>query len=356
MDWSLIIFIAVVTFFIYRGYRKGIIGSLSRILSLIAGYITAIIYTGQLSAMLETQIPLRGLSALIAASVTLFFAAGFAVSLIFWVIRKIMPGNKSSSAASSIGGALVGLLTGVIMAVVVVWSFAFVRDMQTDNKLAEIEKPQKSPTEIMSNRVASKVVSTALVLADAKSEVAQLSAALVESPAEIAQQAKRLTSSQDLNELLSDPDNQSVLNSGDIEAVKALPAFQQLAKNPDMQALAKSAGMLDGSPDGTDSIDTALASQMTDIWARMQRVKNDQRVQEILQDPEFQQKIQSGNPVDLLTNTGLLKLADIIFEGKGGGAIEESGDSSSSKQEKTIYSWTDENGKIHYSDKEPEPE
>ena len=45
----------------------------------------------------------------------------------------------------------------------------------------------------------------------------------------------------------------------------------------------------------------------------MQRVKNDARVQEIVSDPQFQQKLQSGNPLDLLTDLRLLELANIIF-------------------------------------------
>ncbi len=42
------------------------------------------------------------------------------------------------------------------------------------------------------------------------------------------------------------------------------------------------------------------------------------------------------------------------FYTSGRDITDKSGDSSSSKQEKTIYSWTDEGGKIHYSDKEPQ--
>lgn len=354
MDWSLIIFIAVIAFFTYRGYRKGLLKSLSRILSLVAGYIAAILYTGQLAAFIESQTLLRGLVALISASVILFFAAGFAVGIIFWVISKIMRENENSSATSSIGGALAGLLVGVLVAVVIVWTYAFMRDMQATTEITESEKPDKSAIESLTSRVASKAVKAALVFGDAKSEIAKLGAALVESPAEIAQQAKRLTNSNELGALLGDPKNQRILNSGDIEAVKTLSAFQQLASNPDMQALAISAGMLDDSPDGTTSIDTALASRLTDTWGRMQRVKNDQRVQAILQNPEFQQKIQSDNPLDLLTNSGLLELADIIFEDGGEVPPINNETQGQSKKENKIFSWTDDKGRVHYSDEEPE--
>ncbi len=354
MDWSLIIFIAVTAFFSYRGYRKGLLKSLSRVLGLLAGYIAAILYSSQTSIVVGNQTPLHGITAIITASAMLFFTAAFAVAVVFWMIGKVLPQRDNNSTSSSIGGALVGLPTGLIVAVIIVWLFVFLRDMQPQVRITEHKGLQKSPIENITRHVASKAVKTALSLAKAEPEIAKLGAAMVESPADIAQQAQRLAGSNNLSTLLGDPKNQNVLNSGDVEAVKQLPAFQQLVNNPDMLALSKSAGMLDESTDNTDAMEAALATQLTDIWGRMQRVKNDQRIQAILEDPEFQQKIQSGNPVDLLTNTRLIELADIIFEDKSEDAIAESDDSNSSIKEKTIYSWTDENGKVHYSDKAPE--
>ena len=55
MDWSLIIFVVVVLFFGYRGYRKGLLRSLSRVLSLLAGYVAAILYATHVSSLLESK-------------------------------------------------------------------------------------------------------------------------------------------------------------------------------------------------------------------------------------------------------------------------------------------------------------
>lgn len=127
---------------------------------------------------------------------------------------------------------------------------------------------------------------------------------------------KQRTRIKALNNLLADPENQAVLNSGDIDAVRALPAFRQLVNNPDMATLAELAGMRGNSDENDKTVETALANQLTSIWLRMQHIKNNPRAQEILEDAEFQQKIQSGNPVDLLTNAKLLELADMIFKDK----------------------------------------
>jgi uncharacterized membrane protein required for colicin V production len=367
MDWSLIIFIFVLTFFAYRGYKKGLLKSLSRVLSLIAGYVVAILYAGYISKLVESNTPLQGIAAFVAASLMLFIGAGIAINLLFRIIGELMPEEHSESKGSSLGGAAVGLVVGLVVAVAVVWIFAFVRDMQPDHEVATPTPVPKSAIENFASTAASKVVSTAMNLGSAKPEVISLSTALIESPGEVTQQAQRLANSNDINALLRDPANQAVINSNDIEALQALPAFQQLAKNPDLLALTKSAGMVDDS-DNTAAVEAELASQITDIWGRMQRMKNDTRVQEILSDPEFQQKIQSGNPIDMLSNAKLLELANIIFADEAGttNAAGEANNTtnqvqadkaSTKKPEKKgtlVYSWTDKNGKTHFSDQPTE--
>ena len=359
MDWPLIIFILILAYFAYRGFKKGLLKSLSRVLSLVAGYVAAILYAGTVSKLVESNTPLEGITAFVAASMMLFIVAGIAVNLLFRIIGSLMPEEHSQSKGSSFGGTAVGLAVGLVVAVSVVWGFAFVRDMKSEPELATAVQAPKSAIETFASSAASQVVSTAMNLGKARPEVVSLSTALIESPGEIAQQAQRLANSDDINALLSDPENQAVINSNDLDALQALPAFKQLVKNPDLLALTKSAGMVDKTGN-TAAAEAELASQITDIWGRMQHVKNDVRVQEILSDPEFQQKIQSGNPIDMLSNAKLLELADIIFDDESSPTINKTNQvqaeqpltKQAEKKGTLIYSWTDKNGKKHYSDKQ----
>jgi hypothetical protein len=286
----------------------------------------------------------------------LFIGAGFAVNLLFWIVTKLLIEDETVSWPSSIGGAVLGSVVGVLLAIVIVWTYALLRDIRPTTKFDTATQTSPSEVEHLVSKVAGKAVNTAMSLSSAEPEVARLSAALVESPAEIGQQAQRLIQSQDLAALLQDPNNQAILNSGDTAALQQLPAFQQLVKNPDLQALASSAGMLDRVAVSDQTVEAELAIQLTDIWSRMQRLKNDARMQEILADPEFQRKIQSGNPMELLTNPRLLELADIIFSDSAASENTAAPDDTSTKpkSEKKLYSWTDEGGTIHYSDVDPD--
>lgn len=369
MDWSLAIFVVVILFFAYRGYRNGLLKSVSRILGLVVGYVAAILYSEQVAAILEQHSQLKGIVAFISASLILFVGASIAVGIVFWLINKLLPSAEKST-ASSLAGASLGSLVGLVAAIAIVWTFVFVRDMSPASNALATEPMESSRIESLVSKVAGKAVATAMTLVSATPEIKNLGTALVEAPADTAQMAQRLAQSNDINELLGNPDNRAILDSGDARAVQSLPAFQQLANNPDMLALAKSAGMLDQAGGDSEAMQTALAGQVTDIWGRLQRVQNDQRVQEIISDPEFQRKVQSGNPLDLLTNDRLLELADIIFAEETASvdgtaspaanrATPDSGSTEDSSQlepkKKThLYSWTDENGVIHISDVDPD--
>lgn len=357
MDWSLIISIVIIGFFIYRGYKKGLLASISRMLSLIAGYTAAIFFSKELSATIESLGLLQGIAALIAASLALFTGAAFAVSLVFWLINRLTATRAENSPISSLGGSVLGLLTGVVVAVIAVWSFTTVRDIQSEAKATQAAARNTSFVETIASRVTSMAVQTALSLTEAKPEITRLGATLAASPARVAQHTQSLADSKVLNNLLADPVNQQVLDSGNVEAVKALPAFQQLVNDPDMLALTKLAGMQNNSANNKNTVETTLANQLTANWLKMQSIKNNPRVQEILEDGEFQRKIQSGNPIDLLSNAKLLELADMIFEDNFDQAEIEKVEQSSpatEQNERAIYEWVDENGRVHFSDKSPE--
>ena len=360
MDLSLLIFIIVVGYFAYRGYRNGLLKSTSRVLSLVAGYACAILFTGDMTPVVEAQLGLEGIIALITASLILFFGAGFIVGVLFWISAKLLFDDKERSTGSNLGGAAIGTVVGVLFAIVIVWALAFARDMSIASKQATTSIEEPSQIESLANKVASTALSTALSMGPAEPEVARLSAALLESPAEITARGQRLMESPDLQNLLRNPNNQRVLNSGNAAAVQKLPAFQALVQNPDMLAIAASAGLQEEAEKNGLTMEAELARQFTDIWGRTQRVKNNPRVQEIINDPAFQARVMSGNPMQLLNSSELLELSDIIFSDEAAPPVDtasttDQGQSEVQKKEpKKLYKWTDSSGRIYYSDKKPD--
>ena len=368
MNTSVILFGLVMVFFAYRGYKNGFLKSLSRVLSLIAGYVASILYTEQVAAILTSRFQLEGIISFIAGALILFFGAAAAVIIAFWMISQLAEEEESRSTASSVGGMFIGSIVGLIVAIVSVWSFTFVRDFQSDPGAATLAHTDNNQVEKFASQAIGKATSTAMSLGSVDPEISRLSASLIEQPARVSQLIQRLMNSAELEALLADPQTQTILASGDVYALQQLPALQQLLQNPDFLELAESSGMLTETGTTNVSADILVANRMTEIWGRMEAVKNDARVQEILHDPAFRQQVMSGNPLDILTNPQLLELANIIFSrpSSPGNLNETTGTENTAqprsvvKQQATsekaskIYSWTDENGQIHISDIKPE--
>jgi hypothetical protein len=110
--------------------------------------------------------------------------------------------------------------------------------------------------------------------------------------------------------------------------------------------------MMDKSGSNDQAAEIQLATQFSDIWHRVQNVKNDPQVQEILNDPEFQNDLQSGNSFTLLTDTRMLQLADIVFSDRAspaGQPVSTEGNQDKPKKHTEIYHWIDEQGREHFS-------
>lgn len=354
MDLSLIIFLIVIAFFIYRGYRQGLLRSMAGILSLVAGYLSVIFFARPTASYLQSQTGLQGFLPTILAAFIMFIVASIAVRILFAIVEKMLPQSKSASRASLFGGAAVGLLTGIVVATVAVWGLNYVREMNgiAVTNTEGFSDSEDTVIERFVNQLAGKVVGGALSLADTQPEIIRLSTALIESPALITQRVKRLSMSPDLQQLLRDPDNQATLNSGDIAALQSLPAFRQLMQNEDMRALAQTV-VLDGDASNTEAGEAQLAAKFSDIWLRVQRVKNDQRVQEIINNPEFTQKLQNADTLALLRNGQLMELAGIILSDDAAAAPPAQTEEEKPIPPTRVYSWKDANGRLQYSDKDP---
>ncbi len=354
MDWSLILFVGIVLLCAWRGYRLGLLRSLARVLSLIAGYVAAILFGARAGEWLDKLTPLDGLVAFAAAAVLLFIAASLAVSLAFALVGKLIGTDERPSPASAWGGSAIGVLVGVILAVIAVWVYAFVRDLDSDGTATARAEP--GLVESMSQRVVGGATYAAVKLVADDPEVAGLGAALMEAPAETARHARRLTESAEFEALLADPRNRVVLDSGKPELVRKLPALRRLAQNEDLRALAGSTGLgvdPDVDPAGFDA---ALAERVTDTWMRVRAVQNDPRVQEIMNDPDFQANLQSGSTLDLLGNAKLLELVNIIFADAGADPLSGSpaGAGAVNAEPGEVHRWVDDKGRVHYGDSPPE--
>lgn len=411
-----IIFIVILAFFTWRGYQKGFVGAISRVLSFIVAYPAAIFLTKPFANILRAYTGLDGLILYLVAGCTIFLVASLLVTLILNSLASLAPSNSITEMGSKVGGVVFGAIIGGVFGLIAVYLIDLV--IKPAAPVLANQQQQKSPSapsdeeaesikqyvvdggapvtqtpsasndsfianDSFINSAAKKLVSTAastavgIITSDKGSS--QLTKTLTQDPQAMLNHVQNMTNNGEVKKLLSDPEFQAELNHGNVESLMQNKDFQQLLKNPDMQAIISS-------EDSSDkSTEQAAAEKMIQAWQKVVVLKTDPRVLDIVNDPAFQAQLNSPNKLPLLMNPKMRQLSEIIFsdgsedettkpvkpvpagqksnvhytleditQGTGQKAKEESLTDTHKREEQPeekVYRWTDENGKVHYSDK-----
>jgi uncharacterized membrane protein required for colicin V production len=393
MHLTTIVFFALLAFFTWRGYRKGFIGSITRVLGWIVAYPAAIIFTKPLAKLIMQHTPLEGLIVYFIAGSSIFLLVSFLVSVLLNQLAKLIPDTDATQTGSKIGGAGVGVLMGALMGLLVVYGIGLVitpkaqPQLQANNAAApdnstalnnygrtpangvphirDLAKSNDSFIETSAKKLIGTAAATAVDLALDDKTTTQITKAFVENPQTMLTHVQQVANDGQMKDLMADEKIQSILTTGDTHALMRDPAFKELMNNPSVQALMSQSDVT--SERGAQ----AAAEKMVQAWSRVQTIKHDPRVIAILNDPEFQQQLNSSNKLPLMMNPKLNQLTEIIFSsettpanGMGTYRVQDVNEASihtaqaptesaaaDEKPATTIYRWTDENGQVHYSDK-----
>lgn len=397
MHISTIVFFALLAFFTWRGYQKGFIQSITRILSWIVAYPAAIFFTKPFAKWIIANTALDGLLVYFIAGASIFLVVSLIVTILLNLLAKLIPENETTAMGSKIGGAGVGVLMGALIGLLVVYGLSVVITPKTaptaiasnntateaattiDNensttavgvpRITDLEKNRDSFIEASAKKLIGTAAATAVDLALDDKTTTQVTKAFVENPQSMLTNVQQVVNNDQLKQLMTDEKIQSIMTTGDTHALMNNPAFKELMNNPNVQALMTQSDV------DSDAGSQAAAEKMITAWNRVQTIKHDPRVIAIISDPEFQQQLNSPNKLQLMMNPKLNQLTEIIFSNEtipangmtkyqvqDVNSTNQAGTAASNniqtvpadddgKAPTTIYRWTDENGQVHYSDK-----
>jgi len=398
MNIATLVFIIIVAGFMWRGYTKGFIGAITRILSWLIAYPAAIFFTRPVAKLLIQYTPLDGMVVYFVAGSAIFLSVAFAVSLLLAGIAKLIPKSDTTETSSKIGGAGVGMLMGSVAGLLAVYIITLLptannapstiiatSDIETSRqqtapsttdstitvpKIHELESAKDSFIEASAKKLIGSAAATAVNVALNDSTATQVTKAFIENPQTMLTHVQHVSNDGKIKELLADEKIQSMLSTGDVNALMKEQGFTELMADEHMQALIATA---DNKAIGTNGQQVA-AEKMVAAWQRANDLKNDPRIIAILSDPEFQKQLNSPNKLALMMNPKLNQLTEIIFSDgpatqnhsnnihQSNTAISATSPTATTSPTQTttpeekpptkIYRWTDENGKVHYSDKE----
>lgn len=416
MSMTTIVFIVILLFFMWRGYQKGFVGAISKVLSFLVAYPAAIFLTKPFANLLRNYIGVDGLILFLIAGCTIFAAVSLIVTLLLNGIARLIPQNQFTETSSKIGGTAFGILIGSLFGLIAVYVIdIFAKPVHSNTEIANTQADTKSTQNNVNNKTqrereeaeiikkyvvaegapvtdsfidttAKKLVSTAASAAvgiiTSDKTTSDITKVITQDPQATLNHVQNMTNNGEFKQLLSKPDFQAELNRGNVESLMQNEDFQQLIQNPDMQAIISATD----DPTNGKSAEQATAEKMIQAWQKVATLKTDPRVLAIVNDPAFQAQLNSPNKLPLLMNPKMRELSEIIFSSDSSGRMVETSEQelapkkssvhytveditngsrpseteteaesqNNKKEEQTetkLYRWTDENGKVHFSDK-----
>ena len=358
MDLSLIIFLCIVSYFIYKGYRNGILNITSRILSLASAYLAAFLFAKPLGHWIQENTSFEGLITYAMAGLFLFTLTSILLGIIFSKILTAASNNDHPvSHISSIAGGLVGSLVGILIGLFFVWFFSVMQSIYQEKKNLPIT--QSSKFQQTAKDIAGSAVKSVVYGVTQQQDLADASAAILSNPAVNMKRFKNLNQSQVMREFFNNHQSQQALNSGNAKAVMNDPAFQKFVTQADFIELSKEFGF----SKETGEMQKQMALRTTELWARINRVKTDPEYLALINSPEIQQIVNSSDVYALMSNSKVERMLeiisateiptvrfddiDIVVESQSEKAKTQKPQALSSK----IYRWVDDKEQVHYSDK-----
>jgi len=378
-SWILLIFVLVGAFL---GYRRGLRASLIRMVSIFGAYILTLMYFMPLSRYLNSHWLDSWLLAYgLASIIILFVGAGlislaikFALGLIKLIFipaaqrQKTSADQHSNSSKKTRFNAIAGAgLAGVFstfFALIAIWSMSMVQQAMPQLKPPVVKAVDQSLISIAQKTMASsgQFAIDKLVEAPVNNKLASV---FLRQPAVNLERIKSLSQNESFTAFIADPEVRHAIktrNSGDLSR---LGKFQQLLRAPELVAIATEAGLL-GAGQAFDSLTAAEAS--IDLMAKLEQIGRNAEAQELLAEPDFQEKLASGNFAALLFDPRFNRLLDIVDQplapvtyipesasepDKPKASLALAATPAKTQFSKKIYRWRDKEGRLHFSDKDP---
>lgn len=364
---STLVFLMVLIYSVWRGYRRGFQSGMVELVGLAVAYAVAWIAWQPFGHALSESGWFPGLSAYLAAPCMLFFGVSLAFQIPHLFLRSMMKRREArgdSVLSQRVAGAVLGLGTGFVYAVLAVWSVMFLlRDGVEERHVIE--------------RISGRIVgATVAFLLDSRNAsdtrgVKDIVQALTRDPGTAVKQLENLTRHEGLQQLLSTPEIQRQLTSGQPEELARTPEFRALLQDPALSRTCIDLGLLDSDdPDETRGL--RLARVLSRTYQKLEQVKNHPELRAALQDPAWVHAMEQGDMGTILTDPRSLQIARLLLESPvppslaetpnappQPGPLQESATPSTPKpaelpvKDRTFYKWKDEQGRLHITDEPP---
>jgi uncharacterized membrane protein required for colicin V production len=346
VDYFSIVAIVWLVIFLLLGLLKGFWKSLAAATSLVLAYVASVYFaSGMADWALEQFASVNiGRTVWLGISATvIFIVVSFVVRLIVLGIGKSLPiGLPIFDRA---GGALISVGYGAVLGAGILWGLAFVADSwNLRQEQAGGERNPKldtsSPAVVWSRRMMSHWVNWNVRQSGGSDALAGMSAAIVERPSQVMAGMQATVRSPEFKELVNSEKVQEMVAQRNAGELQRSPEFQQLLQQPAVKQLRDAIA-----PESGGWSDSKIAEETVDIWQRVERLRTQPEVAQLLNDPEIQGFLQGGGQI----TPGLLTKGQKLLSLLGSDAEVDG------VMVQRLYQWHDDDGQMHLTDEKDVP-
>lgn len=350
---SLVILLACISIFALRSYKKGLWKVILGFAGFACAYLVSFIVAPFLGGLALSN-GASGIAAFLVAMGAIFFVIS---SLVSSVPVYMYPSLKDVSILQRLMGAVLGSMTGVFFAIILIWLVSAMSSVVGLKPKSEDGMPVVPD---FLSRTSTKIVSTlvhaGVSLVEKDEYKASVTAAFITAPHVFSEAFTEVSKSSELKDFWADGKSQFLMGEGDVDQLMQEPAFNAFAHSSGVQKL-----LLEGKPKDVSAEDAEryLATQMSFVWRRMRDLRGDERVAEILADTEVKDLIAKQNPMLLLSNKKIQSLIGIVMETPLGESIEPPNIEivkAPPLVKRVIYKWRADSGEMRYTDLKNTPE
>lgn len=303
--------------FVLLGMWRGLIPSGLGLVSLVLGYVNAVVAAKHLAPIVAERFEL---TALVATPVV--GTLGFLGTLIVFSILTIPLRRADKERArvagrdlfDRLGGGLLGGARGalvvILLALLASWLDA-AREMTADPRLAAVPETKDSRVAGVASLAIENAVEAAL-----GGSSGRVAGRLVARPATSLRVVQSVASDPSLRALQSDSVFWMYVEQGQAHNSVHRPAFQALVHDRELRHQLADLGAIGAeAADSPEAFSGEMLAVLEDLGPRIRALRADPELQELTNDPQVLAQLEAGDPWALLTDERVFRIASRIAEG-----------------------------------------
>lgn len=282
MDYLTLAAFLWLSVFVLLGLWRGFWRSFAALASFVLAYAGSVFFAAPVSAFFVQVFAETNPSPTLfwlASAAALFILIGLFSRLLVLMLGRVLP---LTGIVDKLGGALASGGYGALIAIFLIWSYAFVSE---NLHAARGQTVVAQPSQLVdfARRAVAELVSWNVRHGGGSEAAADLTAALTERPAEVLHNVRSTLNSPAMREVVNSAEIEDAVRTGDPERLQQSVAFQQLLNSPSVQDLRETLAR-----SGVHWSDAEIAAYTVAFSHNIDSVRTDPEFVELYSDPEVQ--------------------------------------------------------------------